>query len=91
MFKFINYLISWNKVEPVKLSMFVKDALAIRNTILNVHRSYNPFLFILAHVFDLTCCLVIICLSVSVYLSHNITIFVILYMKKTMVLCTRLK
>jgi len=38
MFKFIKYLNSWNKVELVKLSMFVKDALAIRNTILNVHR-----------------------------------------------------
>jgi len=38
MFKFINYLNSWNKVELLKLSMFVKDALAIRNTILNVHR-----------------------------------------------------
>jgi len=38
MFKCINYLNSWDKVELVNLSMFVKDALAIRNTILNFHR-----------------------------------------------------
>ena len=37
MFKFINYLNSWNKVELVKLLMIVKDALAIQNTILKVY------------------------------------------------------
>ena len=42
------------------------------------------FLFILRHAFDLTCWLVIICHYDSVYLSHDITIFVILHMKKTM-------
>jgi len=37
MFVYINYLNSWNKVELVKISIYVKDALDIPNSFINVN------------------------------------------------------